>query len=281
MRNHFILKRMADDSLFLIDIDKVLREKAPKYYKYIPKFVVSYLKRIVHQEELNVFLYESRDKMGVDFLKACLEFLDAKIVVKGEENLPREGLYTFVSNHPLGGQDGVALGYVLGSFYEGKVKYMVNDLLMNLQGLAPLCIPINKTGKQAKDFPRMVEAGFASNDQLIMFPAGLCSRRQNGVIRDLDWKKTFIVKSVQAQRDVVPIHFEGRNSNFFYNLANVCKFLGIKFNIAMLYLADEMLKNRHKTFTVTIGKPIPWQTFDKSKTAAEWAAYVKDIVYKL
>ena len=281
MRNHFILKRMADDSLFLIDIDKVLREKAPKYYKYIPKFVVSYLKRIVHQEELNVFLYESRDKMGVDFLKACLEFLDANIVVKGEENLPKEGLYTFVSNHPLGGQDGVALGYVLGSFYNGKVKYMVNDLLMNLQGLAPLCIPINKTGKQAKDFPRMVEAGFASNDQLIMFPAGLCSRRQNGVIRDLDWKKTFIVKSVQAQRDVVPIHFEGRNSNFFYNLANVCKFLGIKFNIAMLYLAGEMLKNRHKTFTVTIGKPIPWQTFDKSKTAAEWAAYVKDIVYKL
>ena len=281
MRNHFILKRMADDSLFLIDIDKVLREKAPKYYKYIPKFVVSYLKRIVHQEELNVFLRESKDKVGVDFLKACLEFLDANIVVKGEENLPTEGLYTFVSNHPLGGQDGVALGYVLGSFYKGKVKYMVNDLLMNLQGLAPLCIPINKTGKQAKDFPRMVEAGFASNDQLIMFPAGLCSRRQNGVIRDLDWKKTFIVKSVQAQRDVVPIHFEGRNSNFFYNLANVCKFLGIKINIAMLYLADEMLKNRHKTFTVTIGKPISWQTFDKSKTPAEWPAYVKDIVYKL
>ena len=281
MRNHFILKRMADDSLFLIDIDKVLREKAPKYYKYIPKFVVSYLKRIVHQEELNVFLRESKDKVGVDFLKACLEFLDANIVVKGEENLPTEGLYTFVSNHPLGGQDGVALGYVLGSFYKGKVKYMVNDLLMNLQGLAPLCIPINKTGKQAKDFPRMVEAGFASNDQLIMFPAGLCSRRQNGVIRDLDWKKTFIVKSVQAQRDVVPIHFEGRNSNFFYNLANVCKFLGIKINIAMLYLADEMLKNRHKTFTVTIGKPISWQTFAKSKTPDDWAAYVKDIVYKL
>mgnify|MGYP000649282318 FL=1 len=281
MRNHFILKRMADDSLFLIDIDKVLREKAPKYYKYIPRFVVSYLKRIVHQEELNVFLRDSKDKVGVDFLKACLEFLDANIVVKGEENLPKEGLYTFVSNHPLGGQDGVALGYILGSFYNGKVKYMVNDLLMNLQGLAPLCIPINKTGKQAKDFPRMVEAGFASNDQLIMFPAGLCSRRQNGVIRDLDWKKTFIVKSVQTHRDVVPIHFEGRNSNFFYNLANICKFLGIKVNIAMLYLADEMLKNRHKTFTVTIGKPISWQTFDKSKTPAEWAAYVKDIVYKL
>ena len=279
---------MADDSLFLIDVDRILRAKAPKQYKYIPGFVISYLKKIVHQdekhivhqEELNVFLRESKDKVGVDFLKASLDFLDAKVEVKGMENLP-DGLCTFVSNHPLGGQDGVALGYVLGRHYDGKVKYLVNDLLMNLHGLAPLCIPINKTGKQSKDFPKMVEAGFASDDQLIMFPAGLCSRRRNGVIRDLEWKKTFIVKSVQAKRDVVPVHFEGRNSDFFYNLANICKALGIKFNIAMLYLADEMFKNRHKTFTVTFGKPIPWQTFDKSKTPAQWAEYVKDIVYKL
>jgi putative hemolysin len=127
----------------------------------------------------------------------------------------------------------------------------------------------------------MVEAGFKSDNHLIMFPAGLCSRRQNGIIKDLEWKKTFVVKSVETQRDVVPIHFEGRNSNFFYNLANICKFLGIKVNVAMLYLADEMFKNRHKTFTLTIGKPIPWQTFDKSKTASEWAQYVKDVVYKL
>lgn len=272
---------MTDDSLFLIDIDKILQTKAPKQSKYIPRFVVSYLKRIIHQEELNVFLCDSKDKVGVDFLEACLDFLDARLEVKGLENIPKDGLYTFVSNHPLGGQDGVALGYILASYFDGKVKYLVNDLLMNLHGLAPLCIPINKTGKQAKDFPRMVEAGFKSDNQLIMFPAGLCSRRRKGVIRDLNWKKTFIVKSVQTQRDVVPVHFEGRNSNFFYNLANLCKALGVKFNIAMLYLADEMLKNRHKTFTVTFGKPIPWQTFDKSKTPAEWAEYVKDIVYKL
>ncbi|MCI1648929.1 MAG: glycerol acyltransferase [Bacteroides sp.] len=273
---------MTDDTLFQIDIDRILREKAPKYRKFIPKFIVTYLKKIVHQEELNVFLRDSKDEMGVDFLKASLEFLDMKLEIKGEENLPKDGkLYTFVSNHPLGGQDGVALGYILGKFYDGKVKYLVNDLLMYLRGLAPLCIPINKTGKQARDFPQLVKAGFASDNQLIMFPAGICSRRRNGVIRDIEWKKTFIVKSVETQRDVVPIHFGGRNSDFFYNLANFCKALGIKFNTAMLYLADEMFKNRHKTFTVTIGKPIPWETFDKSKTPAQWAAYVRDIVYKL
>ena len=272
---------MADDSIFLIDIERILKEKTGTKFKYIPGFVVSYLKRIVHEEELNAFLRESKGKVGVEFLEACMEFLDAKVEVKGMENLPEAGKCTFVCNHPLGGQDGISLGYILGKKYDGNIRYIVNDLLMNLRGLAPLFIPVNKTGSQSRDFPRMVEAGFKSDNHLIMFPAGLCSRRQNGVIKDLEWKKTFIVKSVETQRDVVPMYFEGRNSDFFYNLANACKFLGGKINIAMLYLADEMLKNRHKTFTLTIGKPIPWQTFDKSKTPAQWAQYVKDVVYKL
>ena len=280
MQGKFFSK-MADDSLFLIDIERILKEKLGAKYKYVPGFLVSYLKRIVHQDELNVFLRESKGKVGVEFLEACMEFLDCKVEVKGLENLPENGRCTFVCNHPLGGLDGISLGYILGKKYDGNVRYLVNDLLMNLRGLAPLFIPVNKTGSQSRDFPRMVEAGFKSDNHLIMFPAGLCSRRQNGVIKDLEWKKTFVVKSVETQRDVVPMHFEGRNSDFFYNVANVCKFLGLKVNIAMLYLADEMLKNRHKTFTLTIGKPIPWQTFDKSKTPSQWAQFVKDLVYKL
>lgn len=273
--------RMGESSIFLIDIDKVLRDKAGKKAERIPRFLVSYLKHIVHQEEINSFLKSVSDKTGVDFLEACMKFLDIKLEVSGIENLPADRLCTFVSNHPLGGQDGIALGYILGKHYDGHIKYLVNDLLMNLHGLAPLCIPINKTGAQSRDFPRMVEAGFHSDSHIIMFPAGICSRRQKGVIKDLSWKKIFVTKSVETHRDVVPVHFEGRNSNFFYNLANICKFLGIKFNIAMLYLADEMFKNRHKTFKVTIGKPIPWQTFDKSMSAAEWADYVRELVYKL
>ena len=274
-------RKMTEKSMFLIDIDKVVRDKAGKKSGQIPRFVISYLKRIVHQDEINAFLKSVSDKTGVEFLEACVDYLDIKLEVEGMENLPSGGLYTFVSNHPLGGQDGIALGYILGKHYDGHIKYLVNDLLMNLHGLAPLCIPINKTGSQSRDFPQMVEAGFRSDDHIIMFPAGICSRRQNGVIKDLPWKKTFVTKSVETHRDVVPIHFEGRNSNFFYNLANACKFLGIKFNIAMLYLADEMYKNRHKTFRVTIGKPIPWQTFNKSKSPAEWADYVRELVYKL
>ena len=269
---------------FKIDIDNVLQSKMGAKAKWVPRFVVNWLKRIVHQDEINKFIEQEGDKQGVEWIEDCLKHLDTKVVVKGTENLPEVSdprRYTFVSNHPLGGLDGLALGAVIGRKYEGQVKYLVNDLLMNLHGLAPLFIPINKTGKQSRNFPAIVEAGFSSDNHIIMFPAGLCSRRTNGVIRDLEWKKTFITKSVETQRDVVPIYFEGRNSDFFYRLANVSKALGIKFNIAMLFLADELFKNQHNTFTVRIGKPIPWQTFDKTKSPVEWAQHVKEQVYAM
>ena len=275
---------MDQSKIFKIDLDEIVRSKAGDKARRVPRFVISWLKRKIHQDEINEFLEREGDKQGVPWLNDCVEFLDMKLDVQGMENLPAPDdgrLYTFVSNHPLGGQDGVALGAILGGHYDGRVKYIVNDLLMNLYGLAPLCIPVNKTGGQSRQLPMMVEAGFKSNDHIIMFPAGLCSRKQHVVIRDLPWAQAFVVKSVEHQRDVVPIHFGGQNSKFFYRLANVSKRLGIKFNIAMLYLVDEMFKNRHKTFTVKIGKPIPWQTFDKSKTPAEWAAYVQDLVYQL
>ena len=267
-----------------IDVRQILRGKMGTKAKYVPGFIVKWLERILHQDEVNEFLWDNRDRTGVEWLESCLKYLDTTLDIVGEENLPDSDdgrLYTFVSNHPLGGQDGVALGAILGRHYGGNFRYLVNDLLMNLPGLAPLCIPINKTGRQSRNFPAMVEAGFRSDNHILMFPAGICSRRIDGTIHDLPWKKTFISKSVETHRDVVPIHFGGRNSDFFYNLADTCKRLGIKFNIAMLYLADEMYKNRHKTFRVAIGKPIPWQTFDKSKTPMEWAKYVQDIVYKL
>lgn len=269
---------------FKIDIDEILRSKIGSKAKYIPGFLTSWLKKIVHQDEINQFLVQVGDTQGVPWLDAVLDFLDAKLEVHGLENLPDDSSgrrFTFVSNHPLGGADGIAIGQILGHHYDGRIKYLVNDLLMNLHGLAPLCIPINKTGKQGRDFPRLVEAVFNSDNHVIMFPAGICSRRSNGIIHDVPWNKTFITKSVETQRDVVPIYFSGRNSNRFYKLASLGKHLGLKFNIAMLFLADEMFLNRHKTFTVHIGKPIPWQTFDKSRKPAEWALFVEDEVYRL
>lgn len=275
---------MDKDKIFKIDIDKVLESKAGSKARYVPGSVRSWLKHIVHQDEINDFLERVGDMQGVPWLDAVMDYLDDKLDIEGYDNLPDDAdgrRFTFVSNHPLGGPDGIAIGQILGHRYDGRIRYLVNDLLMNLHGLAPLCVPVNVTGKQSRDLPLQIDATFNSDNHVIMFPAKLCSRRQNGVIRDLPWNKTFIQKSVETHRDVVPIHFGGRNSDRFYRLASLCKNLGLKFNIAMLFLADETFRNRHKTFKVKIGKSIPWQTFDRSKRPAEWAKWVEDIVYAL
>ncbi len=267
-----------------IDIDKVLESKMGSKARYVPRFAVNWLKRITHEDEVNRFLWESRDKTGTEWLTECVKYLDMTLKIEGKENLPDKNdgkLYTFVSNHPLGGEDGVALGSIIGRHYDGRFRYLVNDLLLNLPGLRPVSIGINKTGKQSRDFPRMVEAGFQSDNHMLMFPAGLNSRKINGKIHDLPWKKTFITKSVEYHRDVVPIYFSGRNSDRFYRIANWQQKLHLKVNIAMLFLVDEMYRNVHETFTVKFGKPIPWQTFDKSRKPSEWATWVEDKVYEL
>ena len=266
-----------------IDIKRILKDKMGSKARFVPCFLVAWLKMILHEDEVNRFLWENRNLKGTEWLTACVQYLDMTLDIVGAENLPDKNdgkLYTFVSNHPLGGQDGVSLGSIIGRHYDGKFRYLVNDLLLNLPGLKPVSIGINKTGKQSRDFPRMVEAGFNSDNHLLMFPAGLNSRRINGEIHDLPWKKTFIAKSVETHRDVVPIHFSGQNSKRFYRIAKFSDRY-LPFNLAMLFLVDEMYRNVGKTFRITIGKPIPWQTFNKTKTPMEWANFVEERVYAL
>ena len=266
-----------------IDIKRILKDKMGSKARFVPCFLVAWLKKIIHEDEVNHFLWENRNLKGTEWLTACVQYLDMTLDIVGAENLPDKNngkLYTFVSNHPLGGQDGVSLGSIIGRHYDGKFRYLVNDLLLNLPGLKPVSIGINKTGKQSRDFPRMVEAGFNSDNHLLMFPAGLNSRRINGEIHDLPWKKTFITKSVETHRDVVPIHFSGQNSKRFYRIAKFSDRY-LPFNLAMLFLVDEMYRNVGKTFRITIGKPIPWQTFNKTKSPMEWANFVEERVYAL
>ncbi len=259
-----------------IDIETIVRKNGGNR---VPRFVISWLKRLVHEDFINEFL--KRGHEGVEFCEGVIEYLGVTLTVEGLENLPEEGRFTFVSNHPLGAIDGVTLGGIIGRKYNGRIKYLVRELLMNLKGLAPLCIGINKLGGQSRDLPRQIDEAFKSDNHIIMFPAGLCSRLINGEVHDIPWGKAFITKSVQTQRDIIPIHFIAQNSPRFYRVANWCKRLGIKFNLAMLLLPDEMYRSRGKHYVVRFGKPIPYQTFDRSRSNAEWALWVEDEVYKI
>ena len=264
-----------------IDVKQVLRSKLKNKTDRIPSFLINYLIRIVHQDELNCILEIYKDLDGFKFMEALVGYFNVRLAIFNEENLPAgDQKCIFASNHPLGGFDGICLSYLIGKHYDGKINCLVNDLLLYIPNLRSIFTPVNKHGGQSKDAVIQMETAFQSDNQIITFPAGLCSRRQKGVIRDLEWKKSFIIKAIEHERDVVPIFFEGSNSNFFYRLANFRKRFNIKMNIEMLYLPDEMFKQKEKTFHIHIGKPIPWQTFDTGKKPLEWAEYVKEEVYK-
>lgn len=263
-----------------IDIREVFKNKNPKVAKILPGFIYKYIERIVHQKEINEILSLYGDKMGLDFVNSLVGYFDMNIHVIGKENIPTEGRNIFVANHPLGGLDGMVFTYIVGQIHP-SLQFLVNDLLMNLENLKPIFIPVNKHGKQSIEYVRKIEETYQSDAQILNFPAGLCSRKIKGKIIDLEWKKSFITKAVQHKRDIVPVHIDGKNSNFFYNLSNLRGYLGIKTNIEMFYLSDEVFKQRNKDITLTFGKPIPYQTFDKSLHPKEWANRVKKYVYTL
>ncbi len=263
-----------------INIEKVFRAKSPGAAKAIPGFVFRYLRRVIHEKELNDHIYKNREVIGIDFVKASLKDLFGAIVIShGIKNIPESGKYVFAANHPLGGLDGMALMQEIGKARK-DIVFPVNDLLLFIPQLKPLFIPINKHGSNSQNMQILNDA-FESDKLILYFPAGLVSRKQKDGIRDLEWKKTFISKAIQFKRDVIPVYINGKNSSFFYNLANIRKKLGIKANIEMLYLPDEMFKQRNKTIEIIIGKPIPFQTFDTRYNVKIWAEKVKNYVYAL
>ncbi len=263
-----------------IDVDKVLRTRLPRHYRYIPRFAVRWLERTICQDQLNAILLKMAGKNSVDAASAALTEMGITIDEKGLEQLP-EGRYMFVSNHPLGGLDGLALISLIGNRYERHIKFLVNDLLMAVEPLRGVFLPVNKYGSQSRATATQIEEALKSDEQFITFPAGLCSRMQpDGTIADLPWQKAAVNHAVNYQRDIVPIYFDACNSKFFYRFAKWRKKLGIKFNIELIFLPKEMIKQCGSTLHVIIGEPIPWTSLDARAPKKE-AARLRDIVYSM
>lgn len=262
-----------------IDINKVIASKDPRLLKWIPGFILRYVKRIVHEDEINGALDRMGHLQGLPFIEAILKEFNANIIVEGEARIPRDGKAIVVANHPLGGLDGLALMHVVGRV-RNDIVFPVNDLLLNIPNLRGLFIPVNKHGSNAANV-RVFDETFSGDKMVLYFPAGLCSRKQKGVICDTEWKKSIITKARKYQRDIIPVHISGRNSNFFYRLANIRKSLRLKANIEMLYLVDEMYKQRNQDIIITFGNPISWQTFTQERKDKTWAELLKDHVYRL
>ncbi len=269
-----------------IDLHRILRERVGGWKgKLIPGCLISALERMVHQRELNEVLDSVRPAQGTEFARKTYDYFDLTLESRGEENIPDEGRFIFASNHPLGGLDGIGLIKVLGRRYgDDGLRFLVNDMLMNVEPLRPVFLPINKYGSQGRAAASAIASAYASDVQMLIFPAGLVSRLQpGGAIEDLTWQKSFVQKAVEYRRDIIPVRFEGRNRMRFYRTARWRKRLGLKVNIEQAMLPAELCASRGKKFRVTFGRPIGWQEISArlsdGETPAQIAASIRSLIY--
>ena len=264
----------------IIDLRRLIASKNEKLLRWMPRFVLRYLERIIHQDEINTLLEKAGELKDAEFSDAIMEEFKIKISSSGLENIPKTGPLIIVLNHPLGGMDALALISLLKN-HRPDLRFIVNDILMNLENLSGLFIGINKHGINKKNVREDIDKAFKSEHAICIFPAGLVSRKINGLVQDLEWKRTFVTYARSLDRTVIPIKIDGQLSPFFYRLSRLRRFFRIKANIEMLYLADELFKQRNKTLTFTVGKAIKMNQFDTSRTDKEVASEIRKIVHEL
>jgi len=274
------MDKMNEEPFKPINIREVFQKKNPKLAAKLPGFVYRYINRIMHIDEINEILAKHGNERGIEFANSMVKHFNVQQTLIGLENIPATGSYIFASNHPLGGFDSLLILSNLDRIL-GNVVTLVNDILMNIPQLHPIFVPLNKHGGHSKEVAQKIHEAYASDKQILIFPSGFASRRIKGKIQDYEWKKHFIAKSIEYKRDIIPIHVSGRNSSFFYRLANFRTFFRMKWNLEMFYLADETFKHKNQKFTITFGKPIPYTHFDKSKSLDQWAAEIRALVYQL
>lgn len=263
-----------------IDVEGVIREKNPRLAKILPRFVINYIKKKLHEDFINKGIKTHGEVYEHEFNEAALNYLGAKVTWEGLENIPKEGGVIIASNHPLGGLDGLALIKAVSNV-RLDVRFLVNDILLKLVNFKRLFVGVNKVGKTAADALKIIDSTYSSEHAVLVFPAGMVSRKQSGIVKDLEWKKSFITQSIKHKRTIVPVFIEGKNSSFFYNFAMWRKRLRIKANIEMFFLADEMVKQNNKTIHIKVGKPFSYEVFDKRHNHLVWAQKVKAYVYEL
>lgn len=264
----------------VINVRKALRNSNSRFFRSLPGFVIRLIEKLIRQDEMNATIFRSSDKTGVPFIKDVLKGWNVKVKVTGRENIPSKGRFIFASNHPVGGMDALALYSMIYDVFP-DVKSPTNELLEQIPNLRSVMLGISVFGKNTREIVSKLDDLFRSDTQILIFPSGEVSRRRNGIISDPVWQKTFITKAVQYRRDIIPVHISGRNSNFFYLVASLRRYLGIKMFIESALLPSEMMKQRNSTVSLTVGKAIHWTTLTTEKSQPEWAQHIKEIVYEL
>jgi hypothetical protein len=263
-----------------IDIESTLKSSNSKLLKKLPRFVIRIIAKIVHEDELNLYMDKYGQLETIDFLNSIIDDFKLNVQITGLENLPEKGKCFFAANHPFGIIDGLIITHTVSGKY-GRLKAIGNDAFMFVPPLRPFIAAVNVYGRNQKDVVKQLDELFASDTPVTHFPAGEVSRFYKWKVQDNAWQKSFITKSVTHHRNIVPLYFKGKNSLLFYSVFVLRKMLGIKANVELIMLPREMFKKRGKTIQVKIGKPIPFDSFDNRFNHNGWCKKVREYTYSL
>lgn len=270
---------LADKEAYFLRVEEVL---GPKLMKKLPRFVVNFVKKLIHQDEMNECILNAEAYHGAGFFDEALKYLNITYKVRGLENLNPDGKYIFACNHCLGGPEALILGSTFNKVYGKGFKAISNKLLLHMKPLREFFIPVSVgSANRSRELGAKIDEVFRSEEQVLIFPAGVCAKKIKGKVTEFPWKKTFITLARKHERDIIPVHMSGFNSKKYFFLSNLSRFLGLKFNIGMIYLVDELFKQRGREFVITFGAPVPHESLDRSKTDKEWAADIRETVKKL
>ncbi len=270
---------LKDRTDYLLDIDEIL---GPKMAAKMPRFVKRFLKKRLHFKEINDCIMKADHYAGAGFFDEALNYIGITYRTRGEENIDVSKKYIFVCNHPLGGPEALIIGSVFTRIYGDGFKVPANQILYNMKPLQEFFVPVKvSASRQNRDIADRFTTMFESDSQILVFPAGLCARTFKGVITEMPWKKMFVTQARKYERDVVPVHISGHNSKWYFFLSWLSRTLKLKFNIGMLFLVDELFNQAGKEFVITFGKPVPYETFDSSRTDLQWAEEMKNTVRNL
>lgn len=274
-----------DDKAIKIDLKGIIRQRLGGASRLIPPFMVRKLEDLICQEKLNELLERNFPLTGADFCRAVLNDLNINVRVINTQRLPEadDKRLIIVSNHPLGGLDGMVLIDTFTRRYGNGVRFIVNDLLTAVRPLAGVFLPINTHGRQNRQAITAIDHEMRGDNPIIIFPAGICSRqdKKGAEVADREWKKMFINKAIEHHRDIVPLFFDGVNSPRFYTGARRREALGLKFNFEMALLPSEVFRSEGKSFRINCGERISWECFSGGNEAADEAQAVRRIVYDL
>lgn len=251
-------------------------------YGFIGTFLGWIILKILKISTINKIYNRNKHRSNLEFLDALLKEFKIRFEIPEEDlkRLPKEGAYITVSNHPLGGVDGILLLKLMIE-QRSDFKIIANFLLHKIEPLIPYIMPVNPF-ENRKDVKSSV-TGFKNallhlkeGHPLGIFPAGEVSTYRDGkLLVDKPWEAAAMKLAKKAKVPIVPIYFHAKNSPLFYRLSKISD------TLRTAKLPSELLTQKNRVIKVRIGRPISVKDQEQHETLEEFSNFIRKKTYML